>query len=218
MYKVLIADNQPIVRLGLTDLINHLPDFTVIAQEDNGIDTLMRIEQGDIDLLIMELSMPPGEHGQITIKRIHDHFPNVRILVFSTQEDQTAINQALHNGAMGYILKSSATNEIIAGLNHLAMGERYLDNNIMITKKDLAEIKNGSQEIDLKGYNGLSKREQELFPLFALGYTNKEIANKLYISTKTVEAHKANINHKLHLNGHADLVRYALNHHLIDLK
>ena len=85
-----------------------------------------------------------------------------------------------------------------------------------MTKTDVQEINSDGVDVDLKGYNGLSKREREVFPLIALGYSNKEIAAKLFISTKTVEAHKANIMHKLALKTRADLIRYAIHHELID--
>ncbi len=87
----------------------------------------------------------------------------------------------------------------------------------MLTKTDVQEINSDGVDVNLKGYNGLSKREREVFPLIALGYSNNEIASQLFISTKTVEAHKANIMRKLTLTTRADLVRYAIHHNLIDL-
>lgn len=216
MKNVLIADNHAIVRLGLTTLIDSLSDFQVICQVDNGVDAYMQIEQGNVDILISGLAMPPGESGLLTTKRVHDAFPNVQIMILSGCEDQSLINQAIHNGAKSYIFKSSPTSEIVTGLYHLANGERYLDNNIMITKQDLAEINYGNTAIDMAGYQGLSKRERELFPFIALGYSNKEIAKKLFISTKTVEAHKASIMRKLALDNQAALIRYAIHHHLIN--
>ena len=215
MKNVLIADNQAIVRLGLTTLIGSLPDFQVISQVDNGIDAYMQIEQGNVDILITELAMPPGESGLLTTKRVHDAFPDVAIMILANCEDQSLINQAIHNGAQSYIFKSSPTAEIVIGLHHLVAGERYLDNNIMITKQDLAEINYGSTAVDMTGYQDLSKRERELLPFIALGYSNKEVAQKLFISTKTVEAHKASIMRKLALDNQAALIRYAVHHHLI---
>lgn len=217
MYKVLIADDHSIVRAGIANLINQQPNFEVVGQEANGTDTYLRVEKGGIDILIMDLSMPPGESGLITTQRIHERFPEVRIMILSMHEEQEYINRALHNGAKAYILKSSADSEIIKGIEHLAVNEEYLDQNIIITKNDLNEINSSGIETGLKAYNNLSKRECEVFPLVALGYTNKEIAQKLFISTKTVEAHKASISRKLNLNTRADLVRYAIHHHLIDL-
>lgn len=216
MYRVLVADDHAVVRAGISYLVNQQPGFSVIDETASGTDTYLRIEHGDIDIVILDLSMPPGESGLVTTKRIHDKFPNAKIIILSMHEDQEYINKAMHNGAMSYILKSSPDDEIIKGLKQVVIGANYLDSNIMISKDDLKQINSGDVQVDLKGYNTLSKREKEVLPLVALGYSNKEISEKLFISTKTVEAHKANITRKLHLHGHVELVRYAVHHHLID--
>ena len=217
MYKVLVADNHPIVRMGVKNLIDQQDGFKVISEKSSGIDVSMRIEQGDIDIIIMELSMPPGENGLITVKRIHERFPNVKIMIFSRQSEPKYINQAIYNGAMGYVLKSSAVIELVDGLKRIAKGEKYLDNNIMVTKEDLLVIKGGPAQLNLDKYATLSKREREVLPFIVLGYTNKEISTKLFISPKTVEAHKANIMQKLNLSSHAQLLHYAVHHNLVDL-
>lgn len=217
MYKVLVADNHPIVRMSVKNLIDQQDGFKVISEKSSGIDVSMRIEQGDIDIIIMELSMPPGENGLITVKRIHKRFPNIKIMIFSRQSEPKYINQAIYNGAMGYVLKSSAVIELVDGLKRIAKGEKYLDNNIMVTKEDLLVIKGGPTQLNLDKYVTLSKREREVLPFIVLGYTNKEISTKLFISPKTVEAHKANIMQKLNLSSHAQLLHYAVHHNLVDL-
>ena len=217
MYKVLIADDHAVVRQGIAYLVNQQSQFKVVAQTATGSDTYMKVEQGDIDIVILDLSMPPGESGIITTQRIHTKFPQVKIIILSMHEEQEFINQAIHNGAAAYILKSSADTEIITALKTVITGHQYLDANIILSKDDLKEINTDGVAVELTGFASLSKREQEVFPFVALGYSNKEIAEKLFISTKTVEAHKANISPKLKLKSRADLVRYAVHHHLIDL-
>ncbi len=194
MYRVLVADNYPIIRMTVKNLVEQLDNFKVIAEEATGIDVSLRVEQGDIDIIIMDLAMPPGENGLITIKRIHEH---------------QYINQAIYNGANSYIFKSSSPKELVHALRHAINGEKYLDNNIMVTKKDLLVIKGGSPHCNLGNYIALSKREQEILPLIVLGYTNKEIATKMFISPKTVEAHKTKIMQKLNLASHAELLHYG---------
>ncbi|MRN06775.1 DNA-binding response regulator [Lactobacillus sp. 0.1XD8-4] len=216
MYNVLVADDHAIVRSGISYLVDLQPNFTVVDGTASGTDTYMRIEQGDIDILIMDLSMPPGENGLLTTQRIHDKFPQVRIIILSMHEEQEYINKAMANGAMSYVLKSSPDTEIIKALQHVINGENYLDTNIIVSKNDLKKINASGNNLNLEGYNSLSKREKEVFPLIALGYSNKEISQKMFISTKTVEAHKANISRKLHLHGRVELVQYAIHHHLID--
>ena len=217
MYNVLVADDHAIVRSGISYLVDLQPNFTVVDGTASGTDTYIRVEQGGIDILIMDLSMPPGENGLITIKRIHEHFPNTKIIIFSSRSEPQYINQAIYNGANSYILKSSSLKELFHALRHAINGEKYLDNNIMVTKKDLLVIKGGSPHFDLGNYIALSKREQEILPLIVLGYTNKEIATKMFISPKTVEAHKTKIMQKLNLASHADLLHYAVKHRLVDL-
>lgn len=217
MYNVLIADDHAVVRYGLSTLVNKQPEFNVVDEAANGTETYLRVEQGDIDILIMDLSMPPGESGLITTKRIHDNFAEVRILILSMHEEQEYINQALHNGAMSYVLKSSSDDELLKALRQLMNGQEYVDKNIKLTTDDLAKINTDGTAVNLDGYAGLSKRESEVLPLITLGYSNKEIAAELFISTKTVEAHKANIMQKLHLKNRAELIRYAIHNKLIDL-
>lgn len=217
MYNVLIADDHAVVRFGLSYLVNQQPNFTVVGEEANGTDTYLRVEQGDVNILIMDLSMPPGESGLITTKRIHEKFADVRILILSMHEEQEYINKALHNGAMSYILKSSSDSELLKALTALSNGQNYVDSNIKISKDDISKINSDGVDVKLKGYSVLSKRECEVLPLIVLGYSNKEVAAELFISTKTVEAHKASIMRKLHLKSRAELIRYAVHHNLIDL-
>ena len=217
-YRVLVADDHAVVRSGITYLINQQSLFEVVDQTTNGADTYMRVEQGDIDVLILDLSMPPGESGMVTAQRIHEKYPAVKIIILSMHEEQEYINQALHNGALAYVLKSSPDVEIIRALQQVINGHQYVDQKITLTKDDLKQIATGGNLTDdLPAYASLSKREKEVFPFVALGYSNKEIAARLFISTKTVEAHKANIARKLKLSSRAELVRYAVHHHLIDI-
>ena len=167
MYRVLVADNYPIIRMAVKNLVEQLDNFKVIAEEATGIDASLRVEQGDIDIIIMDLAMPPGENGLITIKRIHEHFPNTKIIIFSSRNEPQYINQAIYNGANSYIFKSSSPKELVHALRHAINGEKYLDNNIMVTKKDLLVIKGGSLHCNLGNYVALSKREQEILPFIA---------------------------------------------------
>lgn len=205
MERVLLVDDHPIVCQGLRTLLAALPDFQVVAEERNGIDAALRIEHGDIDLVILDLTMPPGENGLVTTQRIHQRFPHIKIMIFTMHDEKSYVTQALSNGACAYVLKSSALTEITKALNQLKRGQPYIDANIVITKEIFEAVNNGHHHNSPLGYHSLSKREQEILPLFALGYSNRQIADHLFISVKTVEAHKT------------PLLRFALSHHLIDL-
>ncbi|GAF38557.1 response regulator [Agrilactobacillus composti DSM 18527 = JCM 14202] len=217
MNKILIADDHAIVRNGLSFLLNQQPDFEVVDQAADGNQTYMKVEQNPVDILVMDLSMPPGESGLITTKRIHDHFPNVKIVILSMHEEEEYIRQALQNGASAYILKSSPDSELLTALNKVTYDQTYLDSNIRLSEESAEAINSGDNELNLKEYNDLSNREKEVLPLVALGYSNKEIAKQLFISVKTVEAHKANIMKKLKTKNRAELIQYAIHHHLIEL-
>lgn len=161
MYQVLIADDHAIVRSGISYLVNQQPNFKVVGGTASGTDTYLRVEQGGVDILILDLSMPPGESGLITTQRIHKKFPKVRIIILSMHEEQEYINKALANGAMSYVLKSSPDEEIIKALHHVANGENYLDSNIIISNSDLKKIKKAGGDVNVKGYKSLSNREKK---------------------------------------------------------
>lgn len=219
MHKILIADDHAIVRNGLSFLINQQPDFKVVDEAADGNQTYMKVEQNAVDILVMDLSMPPGESGLITAKRIRDHFPKIKIVILSMHEEEEYIRQALQNGANAYILKSSPDSELLTALQKVTLNETYLDSNIRLSEESAEAINSSDNDTDLnlKDYNNLSNREKEVLPLVALGYSNKEIAQQLFISVKTVEAHKANIMKKLKTKNRAELIQYAIHHHLIEL-
>lgn len=216
MYNILVADDHAVVRSGLTYLINQLPGFTVVDEADNGNNTFSRVSHGDINIVVMDLSMPPGENGLETTKRIHLEFPRVLILILSMHGEEEYVDRAINNGAVGYVLKSSPDTEIINAITTITTGKQYVDENVILLKSDIKEITADGSSTNLWGHNHLTKREREVMPLIALGYSNKEIATNLHISTKTVEAHKASIMRKLALKSHVDLVRYAIHHKLIE--
>jgi len=216
MYKVLVADDHAIVRSGLKAIVDDQPDYQVVAEAANGNDTFVRAGQGDIDMIIMDLSMPPGESGLVTTKRIHSQYPKIWILILSMHGEEDYVDQAIKNGAVGYVLKSSPDCEIINDITTIVNGRHYVDENVILLKSDIKNILTDVDKTNLWGHSPLSKREREVMPLVALGYSNKEVAAKLNITTKTVEAHKASIMRKLDLTSHVELVRYAIHHKLIE--
>lgn len=216
MYNVLVTDDHPIYRTGLIDIINQQPDFKVVAEASNGTDAYVTVARGGVDVVVMNLSMPPGECGTSATRRIHDSFPNVKVLVCTSHEESEFIDTALHNGAAGYVLKNSPRSEFIAALTTVVCDRIFVDQNIVLTPADFKAIDSVQCNEQLYYYDALSKREREIVPLIALGFSNKEIASHLYITTKTVEAHKTNIMRKLNYPSHAELVGYAVKQKLVD--
>ncbi|MFD1485855.1 response regulator [Lacticaseibacillus baoqingensis] len=218
MNRVLIADDFKLLRQGLATTINALPGFTVTAEAADGNAAYAAVENRDIDVAIIDISMPPGESGLITLKRIHDYYPDVKTMVMSMHEEAEFITQALANGALAYVLKSSDETELTKALNHIVANHVYIDNNITMTSSDLQSL--AKQQAD-KRYADLdavhlSRREREILPLVGLGFSNQEIADKLFVTRKTVEAHKTSLMKKLNMTSRRELVHFALQHHLID--
>lgn len=208
--KILIADDHAMIRHALSLLIDTQPDMEVVADAADGNEVFLKVESGGIDRVLMDISMPPGENGLRTAKRIKEAFPSVKVLMLTMHDEESYLRQALEAGVEGYILKSAHDETLIAGIRRVYQGERFYHG---YTDQQLNEMEL-AQEDPL--YARLSKREKEILPLIALGYNNKDIAERLFLSVKTVEVHKANIRKKLELENYASLLQYSLKHHLID--
>lgn len=208
--KLLLADDHAMIRNALAFLLNAQPDMEVVADAADGNEVFVKSEQFPVDVILMDISMPPGENGLQTTRRIKEVYSQIKVIVLTMQDDESYVREALAAGADGYILKSADENTLLAGIRQVAAGERFYHG---YQEEQLQQFKAGQQDLL---YETLSKREKELLPLIALGYNNKEIAEKLFISVKTVEVHKANIRKKLKLENYASLLQYSLKHHLVD--
>ena len=223
MQNILVADDLEIICTGLTYLIDHQnTNWRVTAHTHNGTDTFIAVEQGNIDIVIMELDMP-GENGLTTLQRLHDNFPKVPVIVLSTHEERECLTRCFQHGAAAYVLKRSGNAEIINALQHVNRQALYIDANLPLCATERQALTDDCAMGNLTGlsdhcpYERLSRREREVFPLITMGYANREIAQRLCISTKTVEAHKASIMRKLALSCHVELVRFAVHHHLVTI-
>lgn len=215
MYRVLIADNHPIYRVGLKAVIDAQPHFKVVAEVDDATDAYVKVTEGGINVVVMPISMPPGECGVGATRRIHEDYPDVKVLINTSHDEHHYIDDSLHYGAAGYVLKDSPESEFIEALNTVVQNRIFVDQNIVLTPDDFKRIDSAQADEQLYYYNSLSSREREVLPLMVLSWSNKEIASHLYITTKTVEAHKANIMRKLNYPSHAMLVKYALKNSLV---
>jgi two-component system response regulator NreC len=202
---VVIADDHPVVRSGLRSLLEAEADFEVVAEAGDAASAERLVRGHKPDVLVIDLSMPGGS-GLDAIPRLRESSPETKIVVLTMRDDPRLARQAIQSGAMGYVLKDSATTELVLAVQRAARGERYLNPQL------------GAQlavETPRAGPAELSARELDVLRLLALGHTNPEIGERLFISTRTVEAHRARINQKLELGTRAELVRFALEHRLI---
>ncbi|UOF92799.1 response regulator transcription factor [Fodinisporobacter ferrooxydans] len=215
--RILIADDHAIVRSGLTMLINAQADMEVVATAADGNEAIQKALEWKPDIVLMDLSMPPGENGLTATTRLKEMAPEIHVLILTMHDDEEYLFRVLHAGASGYILKSAPDMDLISAIHTVHQGAAYLYPSA--TKLLIQEFFNRSRSAeDADGLHILTEREQEILALIAKGYSNKEIAEKLVVSVKTVETHKTKIMEKLHLRTRPELVRYAMKKGLLDFE
>ncbi|WP_436950962.1 nitrate respiration regulation response regulator NreC [Staphylococcus shinii] len=215
--RIVIADDHAVVRTGFTMILNYQEDMEVVGTAADGVEAYQKVMKYKPDVLIMDLSMPPGESGLIATSKITESFPDTKILILTMYDDEEYLFHVLRNGAKGYILKNAPDEQLILAIRTVFKGETYVD--MKLTTSLVNEFVNNSghdKQATTDPYKILSKREIEILPLIAKGYGNKDIAEKLFVSVKTVEAHKTHIMQKLKLKSKPELVEYAMKKKLID--
>lgn len=214
--KIVIADDHAVVRTGFSMILNFQEDMEVVGTAADGVEAYQMVMKYEPDVLIMDLSMPPGESGLIATSKILDSFPKTKILILTMYDDEEYLFHVLRSGARGYILKNAPDEQLLLAIRTVYKGETFID-----PKMTTSLVKEFVQSSDDASYSNdpfkiLSKRELEILPLIAKGYGNKDIAEKLFVSVKTVEAHKTRIMDKLNLKSKPELVEYALKKKLMD--
>lgn len=215
--RIVIADDHAVVRTGFTMILNYQEDMEVVGTAADGVEAYQKVMKYKPDVLIMDLSMPPGESRLIATSKITESFPDTKILILTMYDDEEYLFHVLRNGAKGYILKNAPDEQLILAIRTVFKGETYVD--MKLTTSLVNEFVNNSghdKQATTDPYKILSKREIEILPLIAKGYGNKDIAEKLFVSVKTVEAHKTHIMQKLELKSKPELVEYAMKKKLID--
>lgn len=213
--RILIGDDHAIVRSGLTMLINSHDDMEVVGTAADGRETFELAMKLKPDVILLDLSMPPGENGLSATLRIKDAAPEIQILILTMHDDEEYIFKILQAGASGYILKSAYDNDLLNAIRTIYHGNAYLGPSI--TKTLIHEFAQRSLHGNESGTD-LTAREQNFLSLMAMGYSNKEIAEELSVSVKTVESYRAKIKDKLNLRTRHELVRYAFKKGLMDLE
>ena len=205
--RIAIADDHAVVRTGLHMLLDDEAGFEVVAEAAD-VDAAKRAVRGHKpDVLVLDLNMP-GAPSLPAIPELAVIAPDMSIVVLTMQDEPAFAREALAHGARGYVLKHAAGTELVEAIKTAIAGGTYLNPALgarMATEADHAAPP-----------GGLSEREAEVLKLIALGHTNVEIAERLYLSVRTIETHRAPIQNKLRLSSRAELVRYALDHGLLD--
>lgn len=212
--KLLLADDHAVLRAGLKALLNSQPDMEVIAEAADGEEAVRKSAELTPDIVIMDISMPILTGLEAT-KEIKKRNPAVKVLVLTVHEDESYLHRMLRAGASGYVPKKAADTELLAAIRATHQGEHFIHSSM--TAGLVSELRHKEMVgVDKQNPGGLSKREGEVLRLLAMGHTNQQIADKLFLSVRTVETYKARLKDKLGLQGRAELVRYAMRRGFLD--
>lgn len=203
--RVLLADDHAVVREGLKALINGHPDMEVVGEAADGRAVCSRATELCPDVVVMDVSMP-FVNGVEATREVRHLRPEIKVLALTVHEERSYLRELMEAGAAGYVLKRSAAEDLVHALRVVARGDLYLDPSVtavVLGKLSRARLQDSQRP-------ELSERETEVLQLIARGHSNKEIAERLKLSVKTVETYKARSMEKLGLTGRADIVRFAV--------
>jgi DNA-binding NarL/FixJ family response regulator len=211
--RVLLADDHAVVRRGLRLVLDSEPDIEVVAEAGDGAEAVARGLEGDVDLVIIDISMPRMT-GLQAVRELHARRPDLRILILSMHQNEQYLYEALKAGASGYVLKTVADRDLVEACRAAMRGEPFLYPGAM-TPLIREYLQRARADQPLRE-ELLTAREQEVVKLIAEGYSSRQIADALVISEKTVERHRANILEKLGMHDRVELTRYAIRRGLVE--
>ena len=212
--RLLLVDDHTILREGLRSILNTQPDMEVIAEAEDGRSGVKLAFQLEPDIVLMDITMPLL-NGLEATRQIKRSRPDIQVLILSMHENEDYIRSALSLGAMGYILKDAPSQELLDAIRNVKNNEPVLSP--AVTRLVTTDYLRWGDMHSSENLDGLSPREREVLQLIAEGYTNKEIAEILCISIKTVQAHRYNLMTKLDLHDRGDLIKYAIQKKIIEI-
>jgi len=205
--SVLIVDDHPLIRQGVTQLVQQEEDLTVCGEAEDGPEVLPAIQEARPDIVVLDI-MLKTTNGLALIGAIQERFPGLPVLILSMHDEALYAERALRAGAQGYVMKQDSPEKLIEAIRRVLQGEIYLSDNM--TARMLKKIATGEPSAELSPLELLSARELEVFRLIGRGTATRQIADQLQVSVKTVDAHRANIKKKLDLKSGAELVQRAI--------
>ncbi|MGA9406566.1 MAG: response regulator transcription factor [Bacteroidota bacterium] len=211
---ILIVDDHPLARFGIRNQLKEVEDFVVVGEAEDGEDALLKVKELHPDVIVLDLFIPIISGFEVA-KLVRKDFPGTHLLVLTAYEQEEYVHQALEFGAEGYLLKSTEKEELIAAIRTVVKGGKAFSPRVneLIVKGFLGrreQPKTSQPPSEL-----LTAREKEILELVSRGFTNQQIAEKLFISSRTIDTHRTNIMHKIGVHDVAHLVRYAIEHELV---
>ncbi|MEA2003271.1 MAG: response regulator transcription factor [Actinomycetota bacterium] len=211
--RIVIADDHSVLRAGLRALLEAEPDIEVVGEAEDGVDCIGRAVELEPDVILLDINMPHC-NGLEALAQIHDLCPSTKVLVLTMLDDVVYLRQVLASGGAGYVLKQAAGDELLSAIRTVQDGGVFLHPHHALAlaseKPDSDTADSVPQDEKQIRLQSLSERETEVFRLVALGHSNGEIAELMFLSVKTIETYKARLMKKLGLGTRAELVRYAL--------
>lgn len=205
--RIFIVDDHPMVVAGLKALLSGLDHIEVTGSASNAFETIAFLKQDRVDIILLDINLP-DINGIDLCKKIRKEFPDIKVLGISTFSDRSYISRMIENGASGYLIKSASAEDISEAIRTVMQGKLYMSLEMEHVLQPPAVIPTGLLP-------ALTKREKEVLRLIAEGFTNNQIAEKLFISPLTVDSHRKNLMTKLNVNNTASLIRLAVEHRLL---
>ncbi len=211
--RIIVVDDHPILRRGLQMILKAQADMQVVGEAGSVDEAMVLARELKPDVVILDLSLP-DRSGVELISDIRVQCPGAKVLVLTIHDDESYIRKVLSEGGSGYLLKNAVDEELVLAVRAVARGEMVLDPSL--TRELLLELMCGSRPKPAKAEEDLlSDRQREILAMIAQGYTDRQISEKIHISIKTVESHKARIKEKLNVAHRSELVQYAMKHKIV---
>ena len=212
--RILIVDDHSVIRTGLRTILATQPDFEVVGEAADGHQALQLARELHPDVVLTDISMPGPAGGGIEVtRRLREILPHTAVLILTVHEDETLLREAIRVGASGYVIKRAAESELVSAVQAVARGEMYI--HPAMTRALLKGLATPTAPRQ-NAVEPLTPREIEVLRMLAKGYTNRQIAEALRISVRTVEGHRANLMSKLDVHSRVELTGYAEDHHLLE--
>jgi Response regulator containing a CheY-like receiver domain and an HTH DNA-binding domain len=205
--RIMLADDHAILRTGLRLMLSNVPNLEVVGEATNGREALTKAEELKPDMVIMDITMPEMNGIEATTE-LKKRLPKTKVLFLTMHENEELLFRTVQAGGSGYVLKKSADNELVEAIYQVSRGETFLRPDLakQVVQDYLHRVDSGEES---ESYEDLTEREREVLQLLAMGMTNQQVADKLVLSVRTVETHRARIMDKLGIKGRAALVAYA---------